>query len=323
MSELVFEDTLKNSRAYHLLSNDFRLDLGHAYMLVSPDDDTVKEFFTLIATTIFCETKSACMHCNECGKVLHGNHPDVAIINAIGENIKVEAIKDLTEDTGIKSFSGTKVYYIHRADLMNTAAQNKLLKTLEEPPKGVVIFLGVSNESAMLDTIKSRTRTVYLDVFDNDTVKNAMLDLGVGEDTASLAADCSEGMLGKAYKIAKSPDYANLYTSALSLLKGLSRSTDVVALDHSPVLLKQTDEFLNVLSIVLRDMLAVKGNNPVLSRHVGLQIRTLAEGFSMKAISEIILLINQARRKLSLNVNVQATIDSLLFSILEAKYKWQ
>ena len=111
--------------------------------------------------------------------------------------------------------------------------------------------------------------------------------------------------------------------SALSLLKGLSRSTDVVALDHSPVLLKQTDEFLNVLSIVLRDMLAVKGNNPVLSRHVGLQIRTLADGFSMKAISEIILLINQARRKLSLNVNVQATIDSLLFSILEAKYKWQ
>ena len=97
----------------------------------------------------------------------------------------------------------------------------------------------------------------------------------------------------------------------------------MVALDHSPVLLKQTDEFLNVLSIVLRDMLAVKGNNPVLSRHVGLQIRTLAEGFSMKAISEIILLINQARRKLSLNVNVQATIDSLLFSILEAKYKWQ
>ena len=62
MSELVFEDTLKNSRAYHLLSNDFRLELGHAYMLVSPDDDTVKEFFTLIATTIFCETKSACMH---------------------------------------------------------------------------------------------------------------------------------------------------------------------------------------------------------------------------------------------------------------------
>jgi len=70
-------------------------------------------------------------------------------------------------------------------------------------------------------------------------------------------------------------------------------------------------------------MLAVKGNNPVLSRHVGLEIRNIAEGFSAKAISEIILLINDARKKLSLNVNLQGTIDSLLFSILEAKYKWQ
>ena len=80
MSELVFEDTLKGSRAYHLLQADFRLALGHAYMLVSSDDDTLKEFFTLIASTVFCETKSACMHCNECGRVVHGNHPDVVII---------------------------------------------------------------------------------------------------------------------------------------------------------------------------------------------------------------------------------------------------
>ena len=323
MSALVFEDTLKGSRAYQLLQGDFRQGLGHAYMLVSSDDETVKEFFTLIATTVFCENKCACTTCNQCNRVLHGNHPDVVVVNPTGEPIKVEAIRELTEDAGIRSFSGTKLYYIHRADLMNVSAQNKLLKTLEEPPKGVVIFLGVSNESAMLDTIKSRTRQVGLDVFDNETVKKAMLDLGCSEDVASLSADCSEGLLGKAYKIAKSPEYANLYSSALALLKGLARSTDVIALDHSPELLKNTDEFLNVLSIVLRDMLAVKGNNPVLSRHVGLQIRNIAEGFSAKAISEIILLINEARKKLSFNVNLQGVVDSLLFSILEAKYKWQ
>jgi hypothetical protein len=54
-----------------------------------------------------------------------------------------------------------------------------------------------------------------------------------------------------------------------------------------------------------------------------MQIRSIAEGFSAKALSEIILIITEARRKLSLNVSVQAVIDSLLFSILEAKFKWQ
>ena len=323
MSELVFKDTLMGSRAYGLLSNDFRHELGHAYMLVSSDGDALKEFFTLIASTVFCDTKSACMDCNGCNKVIHENHPDVVIINSKGENIKVETIRDLTEDAGIRSLSGTKLYYIHRADLMSPIAQNKLLKTLEEPPKGVAIFLGVVNESAMLDTIKSRSRQVTLDIFDNETVKKAMLGLGFTEEIATLSADCSEGLLYKAHKIASSPDYANLYTAALSLLKGLNRSTDVIALDHSTELLKKTDESLNILSVVLRDMLAVKGNNPILSRHVGLEIRNIAQGFSSKAISEIILIINEARRKLSLNVNVQGTIDSLLFSILEAKYKWQ
>ena len=323
MSELLFKDTLKGSRAYQLLQKDCVQELGHAYMLVSSDADSLKEFFILVASTIFCDTKSACMDCNGCNKVIHDNHPDVIIVNPKGENIKVETIHNMTEDASIRSLSGTKLYYIHRADLMSPIAQNKLLKTLEEPPKGVAIFLGVSNESAMLDTIKSRSRQISLDVFDNETVKEAMLCLGFDEEIATLSADCSEGLLYKAHKIASSPDYANLYTSALSLLKGLNRSTDVIALDHSGELLKKTDEFLNILSVVLRDMLAVKGNNPVLSRHVSLEIRNIAQGFSSKAISEIILLINEARRKLSLNVNVQGTVDSLLFSILEAKYKWQ
>lgn len=323
MSEILFEDTLKNSRAYNILRSDFRLEVGHAYMLVSPDNEIVKEFFTLLASTIFCETKSACMHCGPCNTVVHNNHADVAMLNLNAENIKVETIRSMTKDASIRSLSGTKLYYIHRADLMNAASQNALLKTLEEPPVGVTIFLGVSNESAMLDTIKSRCRAIYLDIFDNDTVKQAMLDLGCSDEVASLAADCSEGQLGKAYRIAKSPNHAELYSSAITLLKGLSKSTDVVALDHSPALLKNTEEFLNVLSIILRDMIATKSNNQVLSRHVGMQIRSIADGFSAKALSEIILIITDARRKLSLNVSVQAVVDSLLFSILEAKYKWQ
>lgn len=57
-------------------------------------------------------------------------------------------------------------------------AQNKLLKTLEEPPKDVTIFLGVANEASMLDTIKSRARAVAIDVFDEDVVYNALLSLG-------------------------------------------------------------------------------------------------------------------------------------------------
>lgn len=83
---------------------------------------------------------------------------------------------------------------------MNAQAQNKILKTLEEPPKDVTIFLGVANEASMLATIKSRTRNVYIDLFDEETIYNSMLALGLDDQMSAIAAACSEGQLGKAKK---------------------------------------------------------------------------------------------------------------------------
>ena len=39
MNDVTFEKALRASRAYGLIRNDFSSGLGHAYMVVSPDDD--------------------------------------------------------------------------------------------------------------------------------------------------------------------------------------------------------------------------------------------------------------------------------------------
>ena len=82
--------------------------------------------------------------------------------------------------------------------------------------------------------------------------------------------------------------------------------------------------FLDVLSIVLRDMLVSKQNEKMmLSKHVSEDIINLSGRYSERAIAEIILKINAVRKKLALNVSAIATIDDLLFSILEVRHKWQ
>lgn len=323
MNKPVFTDVLKGSKAYKLLEGDFSLGLGHAYLIVSPDNDIMAEFFNLVAAMIFCESNSACLNCPECLKVLHGNNPDVYFVNEEEKDITTKKVEELTNSTQLKSYSGRKLYFVYRADKMNAAAQNKLLKTLEEPPAGVTIFLGATNETAMLKTIRSRCHTIYLDAFDRDVIYHALLSLKISEKTAQIAADCSEGMLGKAYNVAKNPEYAGLYSSVVYLLGKLNRSGDVMFLDRIAPMHNQTQEFFDVMTIILRDMLAAKENGNLISKHVSSEIQTLADGFSAKAISEIILLVNEARKKLNFYVNKQATIDSLLFSILEVKYKWQ
>ena len=200
--DTTFFAPLKNSRAFALLKKDLKEGLGHAYMIVSPDDDTVDEFFALVGMAIFCGTHEPCMTCAECRKILNGNNPDVFHLNEKRDKIKVEDLQKFLSNVNIKPIGERKLYFVHRADLMNAQAQNKLLKTLEEPPADVTIFLGVGNEAGMLETVKSRARTVYLDSFDEKTLYDFLVSLGINSSTAAIAASCSEGQLGKAKKIA-------------------------------------------------------------------------------------------------------------------------
>lgn len=327
MSSITFEKALRASHAYNLIKNDFNTTLGHAYMIVSSDEEVLDDFFTLVACSIYCNDHSACLECSDCLKVLHNNHEDIIHIVPDKNQIKVEGLKDLLDTVYLKSYSGKKLYFIHRADLMNTQAQNKILKTLEEPPKEATIFLGVANESGILDTIKSRTRTINIDLFNIDVIKETLISLGCDEETASIAASCSEGMLGKARKIALSPDYADLYKSAFLLLENLNKSPDVVVNSSLVANQKEIDKFFDVLSIVIRDMMVAKDNNSlILSKHEENKIIQLSEKYSKKALAEILNKITEERKKLS--ILPQKTIgdgvaDDLLFFMLEAKHKWQ
>lgn len=324
MSELLFEKLLRSSRAYELMLADIKKGIGHAYRIVCADDDLADGFCTLVAASVFCERGDACLSCVECRKVLHMSHADVIHVNKEREEIKKDAVLELVSSVEMRGLSGKKLYIIHRADLMNATAQNKFLKTLEEPPEGVTFLLGVANDMSLLETVRSRSRAVYLDGFDEKAIYQELLSMGKDEHTAAVAAACGGGLPGKALLIADSADYVGYYDAATTLLARLNRSSDIIELSPMVQSVKDIDEFLNVLSIIIRDLLIYR-HDPSRST-VGLlggDISALAAKYSDRALAEILSAINLMRKKLSLNVNLQATTDSLLFKMLEVKHKWQ
>ncbi|MFT5422652.1 MAG: DNA polymerase-3 subunit delta' [Phycisphaerales bacterium] len=64
-----------------------------------------------------------------------------------------------------------KVFIVDEADLMNTASQNAILKTLEEPPEGTVLFLVTSSEDRLLPTIRSRCQRVGFGPLDEGSMR--------------------------------------------------------------------------------------------------------------------------------------------------------
>lgn len=320
-----FQDALKKSRAYNLIKHDIDTgNLSHAYMVISPDVFAVQNLFRLIACAVYC--KDACTTCPVCKKVLNGNHADVKFINEDGKKIKVEDVAALIEDTETKPFeSDNKLYFVNSADKMNPAAQNKLLKTLEEPQKAVSIFLGVGSESAILDTVKSRTKKITLDRFSAGDIKDALISSGVAVGNATIAAACADGMLWRAKEIASNSAFSETFDRAIFILNNLKKSSDVASFLNDKTLDKDNlPVFLDALSIVLRDMIAAKTDkNLIMSKHKEWEIETLSKGFSLDALSNILYLVNEERKKLSFYVGSTGVVENLLLGILEVKYKCQ
>ena len=320
-----FQDALKKSRAYNLIKHDIDTgNLSHAYMVISPDVFAVQNLFRLIACAVYC--KDACTTCPVCKKVLNGNHADVKFINEDGKKIKVEDVAALIEDTETKPFeSDNKLYFVNSADKMNPAAQNKLLKTLEEPQKAVSIFLGVGSESAILDTVKSRTKKITLDRFSADDIHAALICSGGAVGNATIAAASADGMLWRAKEIASNSAFSETFDRAIFILNNLKKSSDVASFLNDKTLDKDNlPVFLDALSIVLRDMIAAKTDkNLIMSKHKEWEIETLSKGFSLDALSNILYLVNEERKKLSFYVGSTGVVENLLLGILEVKYKCQ
>lgn len=108
------------------------------------------------------------------------NHPDFKVITKREDkkDIIVEQIREeLIDNVYIVPAAGDrKIYIINDAQYLNTAAQNTLLKTLEEPPKYITIILVASNLSAFLTTILSRVNQVPFEGISNLQLKEYMLE---------------------------------------------------------------------------------------------------------------------------------------------------
>jgi DNA polymerase III subunit delta' len=88
-------------------------------------------------------------------------HPDLYELDALGEMIRIDAIRELRRDLHMRPFEADRrIYLIHHAHLLNEDAADALLKDLEEPPPYAVIVLIADDLGPLPDTILSRCQLV-------------------------------------------------------------------------------------------------------------------------------------------------------------------
>ena len=196
---LLGNDALKERLAAALDSGR----LSHSYLIAGPKGSGKHTLARLLAAAMECREPGApCMVCPACRKVLSENHPDVITVDEPDKKqVPVELIRQARADVFIRPNEGIrKIFLIPRAQDMNEAAQNALLKILEEPPAYGVFLLLAETPEMLLPTIRSRCAELRLAPLPAALLRQELQRRFPDRDSADLEAAMarSGGFLGQA-----------------------------------------------------------------------------------------------------------------------------
>ncbi len=165
------------TRALHNAVRDERV--AHAYLFSGPRGTGKTSTARILAKALNCtalEDGEPCGTCASCEAIARGVSFDVHEIDAASHN-HVDEMRDLIARASLATPGRWKVYIVDEVHMLSTAASNALLKTLEEPPEGVVFVLATTDPQKVLRTIRSRTQQYDFHLIDDRVLAELVTDV--------------------------------------------------------------------------------------------------------------------------------------------------
>lgn len=313
----------KKSQLHKIISSDISAGmLSHCYLLSGMDSVVINEFAYIVTKEIFCLSDNApCEGCINCNKINHSNMVDVITYPKGDKGLMVDDINEIVSDCFIRPIeSKYKVYILKNFDGCTIQAQNKILKTLEEPPQNVIFILTTTSVGLVLPTILSRSKKIDIPLLSREEMVEVLSKEGLSN--ASDLASISGFNLGVVLTLAGSKESASLTSLAFEVLMGLNASSDVLKFSSKMVALKKNVPlFLNLIVSVLRDILVEEKYRNFSGRDRDFDV--LKCRYSARAINRIEEHISTMFLRLEFNANINGLIDEFLLKILEVRFLCQ
>lgn len=308
----IAEKVIRNTNAYKIIYGEKRRgELSHAYLIVCPDGVMLKTYMKLFASLIMCENDGACGECRPCRLIDKEAYADCDFYPKDGDKIKTADVDDLVSKTIIRPIeSDIRMFVLVGAENMTAEAQNKILKTLEEPPRNVCILIGATTDNALLPTVKSRVKRLDVPPFSDGEIRRALGDEYPDKAKLESAIALGGGKIGSVIKAYTDGNAEKMQTFCREVLFSMRSSKDV-AKYSSKINKDNIKDFISILKSEVANLL-VKDNR-----------KAEDYGYVTGALIAISDMLSEKERALYYNANAVMVADSVLLAILGEKYKWQ
>ena len=284
----MFENIIGNDEIKEELKKTINTKkIANSYIFSGIEGIGKRQLAREFAKNIMCLQGGDCKDtCESCKKFEEKSNPNYEEINSNEYKKDIITIDQIREKIVNKAYekpiiSNKKIYVINDADKMNEPAQNALLKTLEEPPHYVVIILIVSNDNAILPTIKSRCVIVKFNSLTNDEIKKIIGN--VSDEELEILNGSLKGYSEIEEKVVQ-------YKEIKNTIERLKNDQLLDVLNNSDILYQGKDEAINLLNYM--------------------NIYLFKENFF-----DEIKYVEEAKKKILYNNNYEMTIDNLLMKM--------
>ncbi len=309
------DELIKTTNAYKIIAGDKkRKTLSHAYLIVCPDGEFLRDYLKVFARLIACEN-DGCNNCRICRLISSEGYADCTFYPEEGKKILTADVDDLLSKTYIKPIENlTRIFVLSNVENMNTAAQNKILKTLEEPPENVCILMGATGDYTLLPTVKSRVKRIDIPPFGEKVLKNTLIGEFTDIKKLDKAISLGGGKLSEIKKIYNDNETEKTATLCREILTQMKSSKDVLKFSSKV----DKDNLLAFIAEMKVEVMRV-----LKQKKAGLCNNADLNEFKVGALIAIEDLLSTKERAVAFSANTQMTVDSILFGILEEKHRWQ
>lgn len=289
-------------------------ELSHALLFYGPEGIGKKKFGLRLAEEILCHNDQT-RH-----QMRQGSFPDFLLIES-DSIIRVEAITRIQRFLSERPiFGDKKVVLVDDAHRMNLMAQNKFLKTLEEPPQFCHIILVTSQMHQLLETIRSRSMMLAFEPLPSELIY-ANLPSSADANDRRIATDFSQGSFGKALEILEDAERRRIfflppelfsamieydYAKLLQLTQSVAKEHYLTLLDHLCIwlrdlsLIRENPQSQHIMYQNFRELLVKQSKNVL-----GMQLERLLERIEI------------AKQQIEYNVNPEYVSYAMLMDLQE------